>query len=181
VQKYAANDLAGAEADLLSALKSEKGFAPAELLLGKVYFFQDRELEAEALFADLVRRFPGHTEARLWNIRCLVLLGDHGAAEECLKEELALNPSDWRVYFQYALLAALRGDTETRLTMLRNAEVYLGDAGRVYLELGKVWQALGMDDRARSCVDKARLLSGGLQGTALDALAAQLRGGDHAQ
>jgi Flp pilus assembly protein TadD len=176
VQKYAAADLEGAARELAQALERDGDFFQAALLLGKVRFFQHDEEAALEAFTALAKTRPECTEARLWRIRCLILAERFAEAQTLVDAETANNPGDWRVWFQAAQLAAFTGDMEHRIAALKSAEAYLADGERVYVELAKVWYALGMTDRSRSYVEKAAALTPAASSTAqpLAALKEQL-------
>lgn len=173
---------------LQESLRLDPNFYQARLLEGKVLFFLNRTEEAEERFAKLAARYPEYTEARLWNLRCLVIsasaagpasaagsvaaAGSAAAAglpsskkklEEALSaldRELSFNPTDWRVLYLYALLAGNTGDWEKRLSMGRRAEAALSDSAKVYLDMAITWHSLGLEDRAESFLEKARIVSG---------------------
>ncbi|MDR3311596.1 MAG: hypothetical protein LBS64_00480 [Spirochaetaceae bacterium] len=132
------------------------GSRPEDLLAGKEALFQGQDEESLALFAALEKRNPRDTESRLWKIRALTLLGQHGLASRAVEEELSFNPGDWRFYFQGALIAARTGDTESRIAMLKAAETCLEESVRVYLELAKIWSGLGMNDRALEMIHRGQ-------------------------
>jgi tetratricopeptide (TPR) repeat protein len=144
------------------SLKIDPDFYQARLLEGKIFFFQNRLEKATELFAGLCAKHPEYTEARLWNLRCLVLSGkDPREIQEVLDRELSFNPSDWRVLYLYALLAGNNGDWEKRLSMGRRAEQALSDSAKVYLDMALSWHSLGLKDRAVLALEKARIVSGG--------------------
>jgi tetratricopeptide (TPR) repeat protein len=149
------------------SLRLDRNFYQARLLEGKVLFFQNRTEEAGKIFAALAAARPEYTEARLWNLRCLVISasspsagGGPEEARKALDRELSLNPGDWRVLYLYAVLAGNSGDWEKRLSMGRRAEAALSDSARVYLDLAMTWHSLGLEDRAGLFLEKARLVSG---------------------
>jgi tetratricopeptide (TPR) repeat protein len=144
------------------SLRIDPDFYQARFLEGKILFFQNRLEKAAELFAGLCAKHPEYTEARLWNLRCLVLSGkDPRIVQEALDRELSFNPSDWRVLYLYALLAGNNGDWEKRLSMGRRAENALSDSAKVYLDMALSWHSLGLKDRAVLALEKARILSGG--------------------
>jgi tetratricopeptide (TPR) repeat protein len=161
------------------SLKIDPDFYQARLLEGKILFFQDRPEKAAELFAALSAKHPEYTEARLWNLRCMVLSGkDPEEVQAALDRELSFNPSDWRVLYLYALLAGGRGDWEKRLSMGRRAESALSDSAKVYLDMALSWHSLGLKDRAALALEKARIVSGGnISLTRLGDAAAELIGG----
>ncbi|MDR1971768.1 MAG: hypothetical protein LBQ46_07585 [Treponema sp.] len=145
------------------SLKLDSDFYQAGLLEGKILFFQNRLAEAGAVFAGLCARHPEYTEARLWNLRCMVLAegpGNPRDVQAALDRELSFNPTDWRVLYLYALLAGNTGDWEKRLSMGRRAEAALTDSAKVYLDMALAWHSLGLSDRAALSLEKARLVSG---------------------
>jgi tetratricopeptide (TPR) repeat protein len=160
VTYYAKRALDEAEKEVRGALAEDAHFFQAELLLGKVLFFQGREEAALETFAALHKKLPQYTEARLWHIRCLILAGQYDDAQKLLDAETAFNPGDWRVYYHCAQIANFRGDTEKHLAELKSAATFLEDGGRVYVDLAKVWFALGLEDRARTYVERSTALVG---------------------
>jgi tetratricopeptide (TPR) repeat protein len=160
LEAYGGENYREALAQVRRALKADRGFYQAEFLLGKALFFSGEEAEALAVFSRLVKRRPEHSEARLWRIRCLILEGRYGEAENLLDRELSFNFSDWRPLYLYALLAQKTGDYEKRLSMGRQAEMALADSAKVYLDLALTWQALELNDRAAAYLEKARAVSG---------------------
>jgi tetratricopeptide (TPR) repeat protein len=159
-EAYGGENYEEALVQIRRALKADRAFYQAELLLGKTLFFAGEEAEALEVFSRLVKRRPEYTEARLWRIRCLVLAGRSEEAAELLDRELSFNSSDWRPLYLYALLAQKTGDYEKRLSMGRRAEMTLSDSAKVYLDLAVAWYSLELKDRAASYLEKARTISG---------------------
>jgi tetratricopeptide (TPR) repeat protein len=155
------------------SLRRDSRFYQARLLEGKILFFQNKMAEAQGIFSGLCTKYPEYTEARIWNLRCLVLFcsqsGKEGPAPEknlrdarrALDREISFNPSDWRVLYLYTLLAGNSGDWEQKLSMGRRAEAALSDSVKLYLDMALDWHSLGLEDRAALYIDKARILSGG--------------------
>jgi tetratricopeptide (TPR) repeat protein len=130
-----------------------------ELLAGKEALVMGRDEESLEIFAGLEKRNPRDTEARIWKIRALTLLGCSKEAAGELDRETAFNPGDWRLYFQGALIVGRTGDMEKRIAMLKSAETCLKDSARVYVELAKVWYSLGVSDRAQEMISRAQAVS----------------------
>jgi tetratricopeptide (TPR) repeat protein len=160
LEAYGGENYQEALAQARRALKADRGFYQAEFLLGKTLFFTGEEAGALAVFSRLVKRRPEYTEARLWRIRCLILEGRYGEAENLLDQELSFNFSDWRPLYLYALLAQKTGDYEKRLSLGRQAEMVLADSAKVYLDLAVAWYALELNDRAAVYLEKAQAVSG---------------------
>jgi tetratricopeptide (TPR) repeat protein len=169
VEAYGQERFAEALDHTEESLRIDPDFYQARLLEGKILFFQNRREEAGKKFAGLCAKYPEYTEARLWNLRCLVLsLEGGGSGRKKLKEvqtaldrELSYNPSDWRVLYLYALLAGNTGDWEKRLSMGRRAETALSDSAKLYLDMALSWHSLGLEDRAVLSLEKARIIAGG--------------------
>jgi tetratricopeptide (TPR) repeat protein len=151
------------------SLRLDSHFYQARLLEGKILFFQDRREEAARVFANLIARHPEYTEARIWNLRCLVLsVTPFGKNQEeakkeaqgALDRELSFNPNDWRVLYLYVLFAGNTGDYEKRLAMGRRAETVLSDSAKVYLDMALTWRSLELEDRAEAYFEKARIVGG---------------------
>ena len=102
VSHYANRALDEAARELREALAEDAHFFQAELLLGKVFFFQGREEAALEIFAALHKKMPRYTEARFWHIRCLILAGQYDDAQKLLDAEAAFNPGDWRAFITTA-------------------------------------------------------------------------------
>ncbi|MDR2375748.1 MAG: tetratricopeptide repeat protein [Treponema sp.] len=184
-EAYSQEHYAEALEYLRESLRLDPNFYQARLLEGKVLFFQNRIPDAAKLFAKLAAKYPEYTEARLWNLRCLVMAAspspaDSGsspgsstgspgsaasaeklaAARDALDRELSFNPTDWRVLYLYVLLAGNTGDWEKRLSMGRRAEAALSDSAKVYLDMALSWYSLGLEERANLFLEKARIVSG---------------------
>jgi tetratricopeptide (TPR) repeat protein len=149
------------------SLRLDPDFYQARLLEGKILFFLNRFEEAEKSFAGLCAAYPEYTEARIWNLRCMVLSLERPGGRKpeevraALDRELSFNPSDWRALYLYALLAGNTGDWEKRLAMGRRAESALGESAKVYLDMALSWHSLGLEDRAERALEKARIVAGG--------------------
>jgi tetratricopeptide (TPR) repeat protein len=172
IEAYAQEYYAEALEYVRESLRQDSRFYQARLLEGKILFFQDRMAEAQEVFAGLCTKYPEYTEARIWNLRCLVLFFSQSVnegspseknlrdARRALDRELSFNPSDWRVLYLYTLLAGNAGDWEQKISMGRRAEAALSDSAKLYLDMALGWHSLGLEDRAALYVDKARILSG---------------------
>jgi tetratricopeptide (TPR) repeat protein len=148
------------------SLRLDSNFYQARFLEGKILFFQNRMEEAGVVFAKLTAAYPEYTEARIWNLRCLVLPAsisekNQREAQKALNRELSFNPTDWRVLYLASLLAGNTGDWEQRLAMGRRAEAALSDSAKVYLDMALTWHSLGLEDRAGLSLEKARVVAGG--------------------
>jgi tetratricopeptide (TPR) repeat protein len=163
-EAYAQERYAEALEYVRESLRLDSHFYQARLLEGKILFFQDRGEEAAQVFAKLGARHPEYTEARIWNLRCMVLSVTSLTKEDtqgALDRELSFNPNDWRVLYLYALFAGNTGDYEKRLAMGRRAETALSDSAKVYLDMALTWRSLELEDRAEAYFEKARIVSGG--------------------
>ncbi|GHV54707.1 hypothetical protein AGMMS49579_15840 [Spirochaetia bacterium] len=161
VDAYGAEKYAEALAAARQALSRDRKFYQAEFLEGRILFFTGNEEEARKIFARLVSRHPEYTEANIWYIRTLILNGEYEKAQGLIERELSFNSSDWRIYYLCSLLAQKTGDYEKRLSMGRHAETVLTDSAKVYMDMAAAWQALGLEERADNCLEKARMISGG--------------------
>ena len=70
-----------------------------------------------------------------------------------------LNQTDWRFYYQYALLAQKQNAADKRLSLCRKAEQALSDSEKVYIEAADVWLTLGVRSNALDALDKAYAVS----------------------
>ncbi|GMO12409.1 MAG: hypothetical protein Ta2A_22140 [Treponemataceae bacterium] len=149
VEKYADGNIGAAESLCENALAKNKDFFQAELLLAKTLFFQNKPDEALKVLSRLKSRKKNYLEARFWHIRTLQILGRNAEAKNALDFELTLNPGDWRLYYQYALLAGSENDYEKQIAFLRLAQTQLAASAGVYADLAAVWASLGLPERAQ--------------------------------
>ncbi|GHV96653.1 hypothetical protein AGMMS50293_29730 [Spirochaetia bacterium] len=160
VDAYAAANYVKSLELINKAIALDRNFYQAIFLEGKIHFFMDQLPEAEAIFSRLDSKYPAFTEARIWNIRCLILREDYAKAKTLLDRELSFNQTDWRVYTLYALLAQKTNNYEERISMNRRAESVLSGSASVYMDTALTWHSLGLEDRAKTYLEKARALTG---------------------
>ena len=140
-------------------LSLDKNFYHARFLKSKILFFTEDYKNAEKELKKLCKKHPEFTEARLYLNRVLLQQNKLEEAEKMLLQELSLNQSDWRFYYQYALLAKKSEKLETLLSMCRRAEQVLSDTEKVYIEMAEFWIRLGRQTNAIRELDKASLVS----------------------
>ena len=70
-----------------TAVTLDRNFYQASFLEGKNLFFLEKQEEAERIFTSLVSKHPSYTEARLWQIRCLILKDDFATSQKLLDRE----------------------------------------------------------------------------------------------
>jgi tetratricopeptide (TPR) repeat protein len=161
VEAYAEQQYGTALEFIGKAKRIDSKFYQADFLEGKVLFFQGKMKEAEECFHELLKKYPSYTEARIWYMRCLIISGENDKVLSMLERELSFNSTDWRIYYLYALLGQKTDNYAQRLSMNRKAEIMLEESVKVYIDMALVWQALGMDGRAREYLRKAEVISGG--------------------
>ena len=175
VNAYVEENFENSKALAKRCLESDSSFFQANFLLGKIAYFEGDYKAAERIMQKLCKKIPEFTEARIWYIRILIALEKYDEAEVRLKEEETINSSDWRIYYQYALLAGKRDRTDERLSMCRKAEALLDDGAKVYVEMADMWIKMGLRSNAIECLDKALVVSHDKQ--ALEELKAFLESG----
>lgn len=158
VDTYAKDDINGTNVILDELLKNDSDFYPALFLKGKLLFFTSETEEALKIFNKLKKKYPEYTEARLWAVRCLINEENYIEAKKVLDRELSFNSTDWRFYYQYALVSERMGNYEERIFMLKRAEQHANESGKVYLDLAKLWYALEMNERSKGSLEKASVL-----------------------
>lgn len=141
-------------------LKSSPDFYQAQFLKAKLLFFMNQNEDSLRIFNKLIKKYPGFTEARIWRIRLLIALAQYDRAEEKIIEELNFNGSDWRVFYQYALLAEKQGLLDKKIAMCSRAEKFLSEGSKVYVESADLWLKLGLKNRALEYLDKAIAVNG---------------------
>lgn len=139
---------------------NSKGFYQAELLKGKIFFFQDKFEDSEKVFNTLVKEHPEYIEALIWKIRCQILTDKYDEAQSELDLALTFNQTDWRLYYLYALLESYRANYDKEIVMLERAELSLTDSAKVYMEQADIWRLLGLNEKARNALIKAKTVTG---------------------
>ena len=152
---YIREDFSNALALLDEALRADGNCFQAKLLKAKVLIFTEKIDDAEKSLHSLYKRYPEFTEARLWYVRALIMSERYDKAEAFLEREVSLNQTDWRFYYQYALLAQKQNAADKRLALCRKAEQALSDSEKVYIETADLWLTLGVRSNALDSLDKA--------------------------
>lgn len=159
VNAYAKQDFSDALELAGQALKANRNFYQAELLKVKILYFSAKDQEAEKSIFKLVKKHPGFTEARIWQIRILIQNKKYDLAEALIKQELSFNQTDWRIFNLYALLAERKENFNQRLSMNKQAEATLTEGSKVFIDLASIWISLGLRERALDYLEKAKVLS----------------------
>lgn len=158
LEQYQKQNLDQAYTLAKAAEKADSSFYQAYLLDGKILFFKSDYQHSAEVLQKLIRKYPSYTEARIWNIRCLIVAERYDEAEKLIKKELSFNPTDWRVLYLASLLNKKKENVEGQLIMLKNAEMALSDSRKVYMDASVTWEALGMKERSEKYLEKAKLL-----------------------
>lgn len=159
LEAYSKKDFSTAEEICREALEQDKALFQAELLRIKSLFFLNEFESAEASVKKLLKRVPQYTDARLWYIRLMILQEKHDEAFALLKEESALNETDWRIHYLKGLINSKNQDYSSQLAALQQAERALSDGAKVYLDMTRLWMVLGMEAQAEKQLEKARVLA----------------------
>lgn len=160
VQKYQQKQFGQALQLTKSAEKIDSQFYQAYLLEAKIHFFSSEYKEAQEILSRIRKKFPSFTDARIWNIRVLLILEQYREAEQLLTQELSFNATDWRVFYLYSLLAKKTESFDKQLVMLGYAETALTDAAKVYNDAASTWSALGVQERADTYFKMAKVIGG---------------------
>lgn len=144
---------------LIMLKKYDSKFYQADLLFGKIQFFQNDFLNASLTFRKLTKKYPQFVEARIWYIRTLILLEQFDVAKEMLETELSFNQTDWRIFYLYSLLEEKLGNIDKKIIMLNRAEMVLSDSAKVYIELSEIWDMLDLHNRANEYDEKAKSIA----------------------
>lgn len=148
-----------ASAYLVMLKKYDSKFYQADLLYGKILFFQNNLLNASITFRKLIKKYPQFEEARIWYVRTLIIMGQVDLAKEMLETELSFNQTDWRIFYLYSLLEEKQGNIDKKIVMLNRAEMALSDSAKVYLELGEIWNLLDVQERSKEYNEKAKTIA----------------------
>ncbi|MBQ0003807.1 MAG: hypothetical protein KBT21_09760 [Treponema sp.] len=158
VNSYAKQDLESASFYCEKALSQDRSFYQADFLQAKVFFMKKNYEESYSITKKLIKKYPQYTDARIWNIRSLILLDKLEDAEKLLITELSFNNSDWRTYYLYSVLYAKQNKIDLQLAMLNRSELALTDSMKVYHELFTIWDVLEVKDKAASYKMKSAIL-----------------------
>lgn len=158
-EEYAKQNFDEAYAYIQKSLSVDKNFYQASLLQAKILFFRNDYEQAKSILEKTIKKNPAFTEARLWLIRTYICIEDFEKAEGLLKKELSYNQNDWRIYYQYALLAGKQDKMDKRLSFCRKAESLLNEADKVFIEEADTWLLLGVRGKALDCLKKAQSIS----------------------
>ena len=148
-----------ASAYLIMLKKHDSKFYQADLLMGKIQFFQNDFLNALITFKKLTKKYPQFLEARIWYIRTLIISEQFDLAKELLETELSFNQTDWRIFYLYSLLEEKQGNIDKKIVMLNRAELALSDSAKIYLELGEIWNLLDIQERSKEYNEKAKMIA----------------------
>lgn len=160
VDAYSKQDYTESLAYIDMLQKHNHSFYQAELLKGKIYFFQNDYEKSQKVFKSLTKKYPQFVEARIWFIRNLIFIKDYDTAQSLLEKELSYNQTDWRIYYLYSVLENARKNIDKKIIMLNRAETALTDSAKVYMELSDIWSILDMDDRSADYLIKAKIVTG---------------------
>ncbi len=141
------------------ALRCNKKLYQASLLKAKIFYFTNKNEEAEKTISSLVKKVPDFTEARIWKIRILLQNHKFEEAKALLDRETEFNSTDWRIFYLYALLAEKQENFNLRISMEKQAEQTLNESSRVFIDLASIWITLGLRERALDYLEKAKALS----------------------
>lgn len=158
VNSYAKQDLESASFYCEKALSQDRSFYQADFLQAKVFFMKKDYEKSYSITKKLIKKYPQYTDARIWNIRSLILLDKLEDAEKLLITELSFNNSDWRTYYLYSVLYAKQNKIDLQLAMLNRSELALTDSMKVYHELFTIWDVLEVKDKAASYKMKSAIL-----------------------
>lgn len=155
---YSSKNLDEALAIINLAKQSGKTSPQINFLKAKIYFFQNNYEECSQLLDKILKKNKDFTEARIWKIRCDIVSGKYELAEEELEKEISLNMTDWRIFYLYSLLSQKNEKIDEQLIMLNNAEICLQDAAKVFNSAAMTWGLLGMDEKEKLYLQKAKVL-----------------------
>ena len=148
-----------AYAYLVMLKKYDSKFYQADLLSGKIQFFQNDFLNALLTFKKLTKKYPQFIEARIWYIRTLIIAEQFDLAKEILEAELSFNQTDWRIFYLYSLLEEKQGNIDKKIIMLNRAEMALSDSAKVYIELREIWNLFDIKERSNEYSEKAKIIA----------------------
>lgn len=158
VDAYSVHDFDSALFYLSGAAKAKKNDLQINFLLSKILFFQEDYEKCNLILTQLIKKHPDFTEGKIWKIRCDILLENYDLAKKELDDELIINMTDWRVFYLYSLLSKNQEKFDDQLVMLKNAELSLQDAAKVYAASAMTWGMLGMESKEADYILKAKVI-----------------------
>lgn len=158
VDSYSVHDLDRAKFYLEGADKADKNNIQVNFLQAKIAFFQEDYELCNNILTKLVKKHPEFTEGRIWKIRTDIVTENFDLAKQELEEEVKINMTDWRVFYLYSLLYKDLNQFDEQLIMLKNAELSLQDASKVYASSAMTWAMLGIESKESEYINKARVI-----------------------
>jgi tetratricopeptide (TPR) repeat protein len=132
------------------------------LVLGRIHTARKQWKEAEVVWADVAKRFPGRADVHLDLARTREEQGNDVGAEAAARDALALAPTDPRVLnFLGYLLADHNRSLEEALGLIRRALDKDPNNGAYVDSMGWVYYRLGRLEEARKELERAVTLTGG--------------------
>lgn len=160
LDSYSAREFDKALFYLRGANEIDKNNAQVNFLNAKILFFQQDYNNCKILLDKVIKKNPEFTEARIWRIRCEIVNKDYETAKKELDNELKWNMTDWRIFYLYSLLSKDMDKLDDQLVMLKNAELSLQDASKVYASYAMTWNLLGIETKEKEYKQKAQIIGG---------------------
>lgn len=140
--------------------KNNNKYYQADLLKGKILFFQKDYESSLKIFNKLIKKYPNFYEAKIWYIRDLIILKNYQEAKKQLDIELSFNQTDWRIYYLYSVLEDATDNIDQKIIMLNRAELALTDSAKIYMELSDIMSILDLKETSNDYLLKAKIVAG---------------------
>lgn len=148
--------------DLLEPL-IEEGYEWQELhaLAGRAYALSER-IDRAGTHLELALSLGAGRQSALWLTRIAAASGEGGQiarARGAIEELIAGDEGDFRLYHALAMLLELEGDIAGALGAFEYAASLTRQAARAHLDLGRIYQRVGLSGRAADSLQTARSLA----------------------
>lgn len=158
LESYSVREFDKALFYLKGATEIDRNNSQVNFLIAKINFFQQNYEQCLLLLNKVIKQNPEFTEARIWLIRCEIVNKNYESAKARLDDELKWNMTDWRIFYLYSLLSKEQDKLDEQLVMLKNAELSLQDASKVYASTAMTWSILGIESKEKEYINKAKVI-----------------------
>lgn len=147
VVTYLRGDLVSSEKEFTEIVQKYPDYAPAEIMLGKTYYFENKMPEAEKHFQASLKSSP-NIVSYIWLSKIAVLKKDDKKGFEYLSKALALDFSNPLTHFELGKYYKRLGKTEKAVYHFNYAISYEDMYPEMKWELASLYTEIGAKDMA---------------------------------
>jgi len=139
--------------------RASPSFSNASFMLGKVYFFQGKPGEAEAVWKQTLARNPNHTDSRKWLCRLYLLNQQAQKAGELVSRALADDSEDPELLILLGKSQKALGNYSQAIEYYKKAQLCEEKLAEARLDLAEIYRGFGLSGQAALELERAlRLL-----------------------